>query len=52
MEQILWQWFIQTNDFLDGKVGDLMVLGCESNMSIWQKSAKLRGELELRGGKS
>ena len=44
------QCFIQTNDFLrwQGKGGDMMLLGWESN----EKSTKLEGELELRGGKS
>ena len=35
-----------------GKVGDMVLLGWESNTSIWQKSAKLKGEKrELRDGK-
>ena len=47
------QCFIRNHDLCDGKVGDMMLLGRESNTSIWQKSAKLEGgNLSLGGGKS
>ena len=41
-----------SHDFLDNKVGDVMLLGWESNTSIiWQKSAKVEGgNLSLRVG--
>ena len=38
------QCFIQNRDLWDGKVGDMMLLGWESNISkVWQKSAKVEG---------
>ena len=43
------QCFIQNHDFGDGNVGGMMLLGRESNTSVWQKSAKLEGE--FREGK-